>query len=203
MHIPHLHTAEMIKWVADQACAALKAGASGLLSIYSGLLTAAQGVISATSHTLDVAKLFLRGVLAVQAGAFALMKAFAGMALAIDYAKLEAQLSINILQSYVAASFRFVISGWTCAFASSISLGDVLSVVTDMFNKAVAYLKSIFPIPSEEQLLQLPHDQLTNLLQPVDIATVQLIQAEVEVMDVNELHAQVGCVDLIFTIGSI
>jgi len=191
VHIPHLHTAEMIKWAADQACAALKAGASGLLSIYQGLLTAAQGVVSAASHTLDVAKLFLQGVLAVQAGAFALMKAFATMALAVDYAKLEAQLSINILQSYIAASFRFVISGWTCAFSSSINLGDVLSVVTDMFNKAVAYLKSIFPIPSEEQLLQLPHDQLTSLLQPVDIATVQLIQAEVEVMDVDELHAQV------------
>jgi hypothetical protein len=81
------------------------------------------------------------------------MKAFATMALAVDYAKLEASLSLNILSSYISASFQFVISSYTFAFASTINLGDVLSVVTDMFNKAVTYLKSLFPIPSAQRAI--------------------------------------------------
>ena len=152
VHIPHNHH---IHLTAQQVCDALKAP---LLLV------------------LQAAQSFLKGVLAANAAAFACMKALASAALSLDYAKIECVLSTNVLSSSVAASLKFTISGKQFAFDSTINLSDLTSIIGDVYNKAVDYLKQLFPV--EEQATRLVQqgysaDALTDLLQPENVYLLQ------------------------------
>jgi hypothetical protein len=146
------------QWVADQACKALKVIANGVL---------------------ELAKQFLNGVLLLNAAAFAIMKGLVAGVLMIDYVKLEAGLSTNILESYISAAVKFTIGGTQFGFDCTINLSNLLSVVVDVFNKAVDFFKRLFPVEEATAMLQRENyskDAVASLLQPVSIRQLRLIQ---------------------------
>jgi hypothetical protein len=125
---------------------------------------------------LRAAEAYLKGVLAANAAAFAMVKGLASAALSLDYAQIECVLSTNVLSSAVAASLKFTLSGKQFAFDSTIKLSDLKSIVDDVYNKAVDYLKELFSV--EEQATRLVQqgysaDALTSLLQPENVYLLQ------------------------------
>jgi len=125
---------------------------------------------------LELAKLFLQGVLYANAAAFACMKALVSAFLFIDYAKLEAGLSSNVLSSYISASLKFTVSGKQFGFNATINLSNLLSIITDIFNKCVDYFKSLFPVEeAAAMLLQEKYSpaSMTSLLQPENVYLLQ------------------------------
>jgi len=161
LHIPHrwhAHIAGALKAVANglanaasqvadavkkYGCAAVKATAKGGLTVYQGAVTLAEGTVKAASKSLDVAKAFLQGVLLLNSAAFYLMEKLAGAVFIVDYAKLEAFIKPNLLDSGISGEVRFNFGGTTVKLGPiTITLGNIVSVVTSIFNRIWNMCKS-------------------------------------------------------------
>jgi len=177
VHIPVPTPAEIaaaLKRAAEIAWEATKAAAAAAAKL------ACDGLKAAANLALTVAQKFLDGVLLLHAAAFAVMKALASAltsVLLIDYVSIEAELSSNILQSYIGGTLQFTIGGKQFSFSMRINLSDLLSIVTDIFDKIVAYFKSLFPVEEATAMLQKANyspDAVASLLRPENIYLVQM-----------------------------
>jgi hypothetical protein len=177
VHLPVPTPAEIaaaIKRAAEIAWEATKAAAAAAARL------ACDGLKAVANLALTVAQKFLDGVLLLHAAAFAVMKAMTSAltsVLLIDYVSIEAELTSNILQSYIAGALKFTIGGKQYSFSASINLGDLASIVTDIFNKIVAYFKTLFSAEEATAMLQKENyspDAVAAVLRPENLFLVQM-----------------------------
>jgi len=136
----------------------VKETAKAGLTLYQGLLDAAVGVVNTAKGTLSVAQAFLDGVLALQSAAFWLMKKMVSAVFIIDYVKLEAFIKPNLLDSGISGALSFDFGGTKFTLSATITLGNLVSIVTSIFNKIwdkiKAWGKSLFEEETTQTALQ-------------------------------------------------
>ena len=124
--------------VVSIGCEVLKAAAVGVLELY--------------KKSLDL-------VIWANKVGYAVMKGLAGLALIVDYAKLEAGLSTNVLSSYISATLRFTFgTGFGRSppfkFDLYINLGDLGKTVKAVFEECINWLTSRFKAEEAIAMLQ-------------------------------------------------
>merc|ERR1711998_728552 len=169
--------------VAKFGCAAVKATAKAGLTVYQGLVDAAIGVVNAAKTTLDVAKAFLEGVLALHSAAFWLMKKMVSAIFIVDYVKLEAFIKPNLLDSGISGSLSFDFGGTKFTLSATITLGNLASIVTSIFHKIWDLIKKLGKALFEEETTQTALQQMdmSKLFQKVELPspkTVEVVSEE-------------------------
>jgi len=169
--------------VAKFGCAAVKATAKAGLTVYQKLVDAAIGVVNAAKTTLDVAKAFLEGVLALHSAAFWLMKKMVSAIFIVDYVKLEAFIKPNLLDSGISGSLSFDFGGTKFTLSATITLGNLASIVTSIFNKIWDLIKKLGKALFEEESTQTALQQMDmgKLFQKVELPspkTVEVVSEE-------------------------
>jgi len=174
IHIPHRWHVHLPVPTPQEIWEAAQAAARAAAKL------ACDGLKATANLALTVAQKFLDGVLLANSAAFAVMKAITSAVTAVllvDYVSIEAELSSNILQSYVAGKLQFTIGGKQYSFAANINLSDLGSIVTDIFNKVVDYFKSLFPVEEATAMLQQQHyssEAMAAVFRPENLFLVQM-----------------------------
>jgi len=143
-HRHHLHIFCHVQRLAMQAAVGVAQLAVGVAQL---ALVGVQGVLTA-------ARAVLQGVLVAHTAAYALMQGMASTVLAIQNVSISATLRPNLLDSCLAASVTTNLGGTQQTWNWSLCLRDLTSVITNLYNAAIDMFRRLFPLPSEEEMME-------------------------------------------------